>query len=229
MIIRDTPWDNLYGKGKQKEVIDDTGKQIYLIRDTAWDNLYGPGKQKELINKQTGERYVIRDTAWDNLYGPGKQLEVINKQTGRRFTVKDTAWDNLYGTGKQMEVTDETTGKKYTLRNTTWDNLYGTGKQQEIFEQKMYGSSIASGDTDWTSKESKSFISFGVAFILGIFLIGSKIFSAAWWCLAVIITVLVVYGAISSKKIVGDILRLIFIAAIALGFCIGVGYLAMWL
>ncbi len=225
MIIRNTAWDNLYGNGKQQEVSDDSGRQIYLIRDTAWDNLYGPGKQKELINKRTGERYVIRDTAWDNLYGPGKQLEVINEQKDKIFTVKDTAWDNLYGPGKQIEVTDETTGKKYTLRNTTWDNLYGPGKQQEIFEQNMYGSTTASDDSDWTSNESKSFISFGVAFILGIFLLGSKMFSATWWCLAVIITALVVYGAILSKKIVGDILRLIFIAVIGLGFCIAVGYI----
>lgn len=49
MIIRNTPWNNLYGGGKQQEVIDEKTGKKYILRNTPWDNLHGPGKQQELI------------------------------------------------------------------------------------------------------------------------------------------------------------------------------------
>lgn len=50
MIIRNSPWKNLYGDGHQKEVIDEKTGKKYVLRNTPWRNLYGDeGYQQELV------------------------------------------------------------------------------------------------------------------------------------------------------------------------------------
>lgn len=48
--LRDTPFNNPYGKGKQQEYIADDGKK-YIIRDTPFKNPSGDGYQKEIVEQ----------------------------------------------------------------------------------------------------------------------------------------------------------------------------------
>lgn len=48
-----------------------------IIRNSPWHNLYGDGRQQEIIDEKTGKKYVVRNTPWHNLYGDGHQQEII--------------------------------------------------------------------------------------------------------------------------------------------------------
>ena len=236
MIVRNTIWDNLYGEGKQQEVVDDTGTQIYIIKNTMWDNLYGTGKQKEMINQQTGERYVIRNTVWDNLYGEGKQQEVVNTKTGKRYTVSNSVWDDLYihggkPKGKQKEIVDEQTGKRYTLRNTAWDNLYGEGKQQEIIEEGGSDCYRLMSPEEMKTKDAnvKAFIRYLAVIVLGaiLFMTASDECTIVWWLLAIFTGGLLIYNMITNVPMIRWLIGFILLLVIGYGACIGIGYLAM--
>ena len=62
-----------------------------IIRNSPWKNLYGDGNQKEIIDEKTGKRYVVRNTPWHNLYGDdGYQQEIIEVGGGdRSWTAED--------------------------------------------------------------------------------------------------------------------------------------------
>lgn len=49
-----------------------------IIRNSPWKNIYGDGHQKEMIDEKTGKRYVVRNTPWKNFYGDdGYQQEIV--------------------------------------------------------------------------------------------------------------------------------------------------------
>ena len=48
--LKDTPFDNIYGEGKQQEFTTDDGKK-YIIRNSPFKNLYGEGYQKEIVEQ----------------------------------------------------------------------------------------------------------------------------------------------------------------------------------
>ncbi len=53
---------------------------MITIKDTPFDNYYGEGKQKEIIDTDTGKRYIIKNTPFKNYYGDGYQQEIVEEE-----------------------------------------------------------------------------------------------------------------------------------------------------
>lgn len=66
--LRDTPFNNYYGEGKQLEVTDNSG-QRYIIRNTFSHNFYGDGYQKEVVEQPSNYTSVSEGTDYSIIYG----------------------------------------------------------------------------------------------------------------------------------------------------------------
>ncbi len=47
------------------------------IRTTQYPDLFGEGKEKELVDEKSGKKYRIRTTIWPDLLGEGKEREIV--------------------------------------------------------------------------------------------------------------------------------------------------------
>lgn len=54
MRIRTTIWPDLFGDGREKEIVDEKSGKTYRVRTTIWPDLFGEGRQKEIVEVDDG-------------------------------------------------------------------------------------------------------------------------------------------------------------------------------
>ncbi len=54
MKIRTTIRPDLFGEGREKEIVDEKSGKTYRIRTSVWPDLFGEGRQKEIVEVDDG-------------------------------------------------------------------------------------------------------------------------------------------------------------------------------